>query len=419
MPTDVLEGRSRYTVHDPVDEGVEDRVSDKVEHPGAEQRNSEDKVDWRDKITENLDDRAASAFGKGPADFDAEDRKHLADEIASYFNQLDFNNNPALKEEAARDIAHAVYGPMHERIGKMSLEEAKENFNLNPEMIKELESQDIQYVNYVLDGNTLEGQPIDYDQIKEILIEVPDFDAAHRIIDESKGTAHIVSENGLNYFENKFARALYESDKDPEGAGERLGQILEESVSYSKGEQLDDQAIFKWLDEQSDQELTDIVLLDVAKASWSEAQRAVDGVADWVEGSAIQIRIEVQALEHSPGEATGEENLEATEDAQQAEVQATKHKGLRGLWDELRGKDLKESGVEGAQQGSYAMVSAQIDELRDALEQRDETMFNLVKDKMEVKGTEFTKHLEEYDWSRVEEFSSGADAKDWFESKQE
>ena len=98
MPTDVLEGRSRYTPHDPVDEGVEDRVSDKVEHPGAEQRNSEDKVDWRDKITENLDDRAASAFGKDPADFDAEDRKHLADEIASNFNQLDFNNNPGLKE---------------------------------------------------------------------------------------------------------------------------------------------------------------------------------------------------------------------------------------------------------------------------------------------------------------------------------
>ena len=182
---------------------------------------------------------------------------------------------------------------------------------------------------------------------------------------------------------------------------------------------MDDQAIFKWLDEQSDQELTDIVLLDVAKAKWSEAQRAVDGVADWVEGSASQIRIEVQALEHSPGEDTGEENLEATEDGQQTEGQATKHKGLRGLWDRLRGKGLKESGVEGAQQASYAMVSAQIDDLRDALEQRDETMFNLVKDKMQVKGTEFTKHLEEYDWSRVEEFSSGADAKDWFESKQE
>ena len=40
------------------------------------------------KITENLDGRAAAAFGKDPADFNAEDRKHLADEIASDFKNL-------------------------------------------------------------------------------------------------------------------------------------------------------------------------------------------------------------------------------------------------------------------------------------------------------------------------------------------
>lgn len=304
---------------------------------------------------------------------------------------------------------------MHERIGRLSLEEAKENFNLNPEIIKELEAQDIQYVNYVLDGNTPEGEIINYDQIKEILIEVPDFDAAHRIIDKSESTAHIVSENGLNYFENKFARALYESDKDPEGASERLGQILEESVSYSKGEQLDGEAIFNWLDEQSDQELKDIVLLDMAKAKWSQAQRTVDGI----EESASEIRIEVQMLEHRPDVDTGEEELEAAEGTEEAENQATEHTGLRGLWDRLRGKNVRGSEIEGARQASYPMISAQLDELKDALEQRDETIFNMVKDKMEVMGTEFAQQLGEYDWSKVEEFSSGEEAKDWFESKQE
>ena len=415
MPTDVLEGRSRYTTDDHVDERVDERVADKVEHPGAEQRDAEDRVDWREKITENLDGRAAAAFGKDPADFDTEDRKHLAHEIASNFKNLDFNNNPEFKEEAARDIAHNLYGPMHERIGQMSLEEAKENFNLNPEIIKELEAQDIQYVNYVLDGNTPEGETINYDQIKEILIEVPDFDAAHRIIDKSKGTAYIVSENGLNYFENKFARALYESDKDPECASERLEQILEESVSYPMGEQLDGETIFKWLDEQSDQELRGIVLLDMIKAKWSEAQRAVDEI----ENSASETRIEVQALEHRPDLDAGEEELEAAEDAQEAERQATEHKGLiRGLWDRLRGKNARESEVEGAQQASYAMISAQLDALRDALEQWDKALFNMLKDKTEVRGTEFAQQLEEYDWSKVKEFSSGEEAKDWFESKQ-
>ena len=95
MPTDVLEGRSRYTtddnVNERVNEQVDERVADKVEHPGAEQRNAEDKVDWREKITENLDGRAAAAFGKDPADFNAEDRKHLADEIASDFKNLVLN----------------------------------------------------------------------------------------------------------------------------------------------------------------------------------------------------------------------------------------------------------------------------------------------------------------------------------------
>ena len=238
------------------DTEYQDEVSSDVKtavYPGAAQGDGSTNAEFKDKLIEHLDGRAASVlkYEHNLADYDTDDRKSVVDAYVNGFNDIQFNDHKE-RHEAAQDLTHTIFNPLYKEI---DLRELREFTNVDPRTVDALESEGIKQVRYVpTDNTTAPDGSVNYENIKEFYLKVDDLDTAHRIVDKTEGTAAIVSRDRLQDYEDHFAAALYNSGS-PAGHPDsgNMNDILNEAIAYSRGELPNDDALYQWMDQHQEQ----------------------------------------------------------------------------------------------------------------------------------------------------------------------
>ncbi len=216
-------------------------------YPGADQRDGQARNEFREKLLEKLDGRAAAVlkYQHDLAEYDAGDRKSVIDAYAESFNGVEFNN-PRERYEAAQELSQAVFNPLYKQIG---LRELTENGSFSPETLQALESEGVSQVSY------RSGEAAGHRGISEIYLSVDDMESAQRIIDKTGGQAYLVSRETMEDYERQFAGALYDSagEKDRTESCETLNRILDEAIAYSRGEVREGPGLHEWREPQKDE----------------------------------------------------------------------------------------------------------------------------------------------------------------------
>ena len=205
------------------DENTEGREEHRTEHPNSSyQAANQHMVKFNDEL-KAINEKTAMdfEFRKNPAEYDLAERKEALEAVEQAFNKTQWNSKWE-RRIAAEDIAQNSFQPMYRRI---EIAEAAAQHKLPDEFLAELKNEQIEYI----EQRQTEGG----DMMLEIAVK--DIETAQRLAEHSKGTFQTVSTWQLDHYRDKFADALYESDKNP-NAAEQMGNFLEQGINYYNGE---------------------------------------------------------------------------------------------------------------------------------------------------------------------------------------
>ena len=205
------------------DEITEGKEEHRTEHPNSSyQAANQHMVKFKDEL-KAINEKTALDFDfrKNPAEYDLSERKEALEAVEQAFNKTQWNSKWE-RRIAAEDIAQNSFQPMYRRI---ELAEAAAQHKIPEEFLAAAKEEQI---NYADEHQTEDGA-------KVLEFHVKDIETAQRLVEHSNGAFEIVSTWQLDHYRDKFADALYESDKNP-NAAEQMGKFLEQGINYYKGE---------------------------------------------------------------------------------------------------------------------------------------------------------------------------------------
>ena len=205
------------------DEKTEGKEEHKTEHPNSSyQAANQHMVKFKDEL-KAINEKTALDFDfrKNPAEYDLSERKEALEAVEQAFNKTQWNSKWE-RRIAAEDIAQNSFQPMYRRI---ELAEAAAQHKIPEEFLAAAKEEQI---NYADEHQTEDGA-------KVLEFHVKDIETAQRLVEHSNGAFEIVSTWQLDHYRDKFADALYESDKNP-NAAEQMGKFLEQGINYYNGE---------------------------------------------------------------------------------------------------------------------------------------------------------------------------------------
>ena len=168
-------------------------------------------------VAEDLDHR------KNPAEYDLAERKAMLEAVTDAFNATNWNGGME-RRLAAEDIAQNIFKPMYHRV---EIAEAAAQHTFSEDFIETLKHEQIEYLDQKV---TEDGLPTDV-----IEFQVKDYETAMRMVEESKGTFHIVSTGRMDHFRDRFADALYNNQWD-DTAGAMMEHQLDNAIAYYNGD---------------------------------------------------------------------------------------------------------------------------------------------------------------------------------------
>ena len=205
------------------DEITEGKEEHRTEHPNSSyQAANQHMVKFKDEL-KAINEKTALDFDfrKNPAEYDLSERKEALEAVEQAFNKTQWNSKWE-RRIAAEDIAQNSFQPMYRRI---ELAEAAAQHKIPEEFLAAAKEEQI---NYADEHQTEDGA-------KVLEFHVKDIETAQRLVEHSNGAFEIVSTWQLDHYRDKFADALYESDKNP-NAAEQMGKFLEQGINYYNGE---------------------------------------------------------------------------------------------------------------------------------------------------------------------------------------
>ena len=205
------------------DEITEGKEEHRTEHPNSSyQAANQHMVKFKDEL-KAINEKTAMdfEFRKNPAEYDLAERKEALEAVEHAFNKTQWNSKWE-RRIAAEDIAQNSFQPMYRRI---ELAEAAAQHKIPEEFLAAAKEEQI---NYADEHQTEDGA-------KVLEFHVKDIETAQRLVEHSNGAFEIVSTWQLDHYRDKFADALYESDKNP-NAAEQMGKFLEQGINYYNGE---------------------------------------------------------------------------------------------------------------------------------------------------------------------------------------
>ena len=205
------------------DEITEGKEEHRTEHPNSSyQAANQHMVKFKDEL-KAINEKTATDFDfrKNPAEYDLSERKEALEAVEQALNKTQWNSKGE-RWVAAGDIAQNSFQPMYRRI---ELAEAAAHHRFPDEFLAEVKEEQI---NYAEEHQTEDGA-------KMLELHLKDIETAQRLVEHSKRAFQMVSTWQLDHCRDKFADALYESDKNP-NAAEQMGKILERGIDYYNGE---------------------------------------------------------------------------------------------------------------------------------------------------------------------------------------
>ena len=227
-----LEEALEEAVEEAVQEAVEGAVEGAVDGTnnfkndpdGTWERNNQHMVKFTDELNK-VNEQITVDYNnrKNPAEYDAEERKAMLEAVTEAFNAANWNGQ--LEQRlAAEDVAHNLFQPMYHRV---EIAEAAAQHKFPDEFINALKEERIEYLEQKV---AQDGLPTG-----DVQFQVQDYETALRMVEESKGTFHIVSTSRLDHFRDRFADALYNNQRD-ETAGAMMEHQMESAIAYYNGD---------------------------------------------------------------------------------------------------------------------------------------------------------------------------------------
>lgn len=188
------------------------------------ERNNQHLVKFSDELKQ-VNDQAAADFDhrKNPAEYSLEERREMLDAVVEAFNSASWNS-PSERRLAAEDVAHNLFQPMYHRV---EIAEAAAQHQMSEEFIETLKQEKIEYLEQKIDDDGLPTDVLEF--------QVKDYETALRMVEESRGTFHIVSTSRLDHFRDRFADALYYHQWD-ETARANMDHQLDSAIAYYNGD---------------------------------------------------------------------------------------------------------------------------------------------------------------------------------------
>ena len=206
------------------DEEVEHRPDHENDHDSTWARENQHLMKFSDEL-QQVNEQVALDFDrrKNPAEYTNEERREMLEAVEHAFNSTDWNS--ALeKRSAADDIAQNMFQPMYHRI---EIAEAAAQHQFSEDFVRELKNEKIEYLERKIDDDGLPTEVLEF--------QVKDYDTALRMVEESKGTFHIVTTNQMDHYRERFADALYNSQWD-ENSQRMMEEQLGSAIAYYNGD---------------------------------------------------------------------------------------------------------------------------------------------------------------------------------------
>ena len=387
------------------DEQVNDKVDDKDKEKtefSSDERDSSFRaanqhiVKFTDELR-SINEQAALNFDrrKNPAEFDMSERKKMVEAVEQAFNQTGWNSTFE-RRTAADDIAQNMFQPMYPRV---EIAEAAVQHKLPEEFLEELKQEKLDHFDMKDDGT--------------LQIIVNDAEAAKRLVEKSDGVFHIASTRQLDYHRDRFADALYNSDKH-EDANDLMGKSLDDAVRYHSG---DVSGVRRWDEaaeerndfwgpdeEESDQRQAEGGAMDSSEPGYREmlAFRNLENMNEYRMDHTIRDILN-EKLHHS------EEYIADLQSSQHPDAEAVLH--VKEALHEMTYDGIKEA-VDNGNAENFAMILRNIEESDNklALEMRETNGFvkggEYVPPRLaqEFTSPEMAKEYVEEVWDKVNEY---------------
>ena len=217
---EALEEAVEEAVEGAVEGAVDGTNNFKNDPDGTWERNNQHMVKFTDELNK-VNEQVTVDYNnrKNPAEYDAEERKAMLEAVTEAFNAANWNGQ--LEQRlAAEDVAHNLFQPMYHRV---EIAEAAAQHKFPDEFINALKEERIEYLEQKVAQDGLPTGDVEF--------QIQDYETALRMVEESKGTFHIVSTSRLDHFRDRFADALYNNQRD-ETAGAMMEHQMESAIAY-------------------------------------------------------------------------------------------------------------------------------------------------------------------------------------------
>ena len=288
MPTNKSsEHRTSYRTQVDQDDAAqtEHALDDKLEHKSQHrlEANGDGKsAEFMHKFNTELrgiDDRAAAVFDpKGNiAEHSPDDRRAFVDAYLTAFNNTAPEDLSA-RFDASRETANMLFRPLYQEV---EINEAQSQLNFSAETRKLLDDNDIKVLNYITNTKGEDGNPVDYEDIREIEFSVDTIEQARKIIEESGGTAYTVTTTTLDHHKEEFAALLYGSTQDDGMSANYMDKTLTSAIAYTKMENLEpaEPSDFSMLETHQDEAVLYEVVRQDLKTQGHKVRGALDSLS--------------------------------------------------------------------------------------------------------------------------------------------